>query len=178
MNSSTTDREEEVVAELEHRLLEAVASPHHLEVVLAHEHLLGSVVDAIGGAEEVAVAVDGLAALVGGGVHGDDDEVVQEARHAALPGAEALEEEVEQGARARPRRVDLRHDHRPVLGRRARQHLLQVAPRRRGLQISQSSSQFTVAAFYWVKSCSRINQFKYLTNSIIKCARCTSTDTK
>ena len=100
----------------------------------AHEHLLGAVVDAAGGAEEVAVAVHGLAALVRGRVHGHDHQVLQQPRHAALPGAEALEEEVQQGARARPRRVDLRHDHRPILGRGTPQHLLKVAPRRRRLQ--------------------------------------------
>jgi hypothetical protein len=114
-----TYREEEVEPELEDGLLEPVAGPHHLEVVLGHVVLLGAEVAAVR-PEEVAVAVHRPASLVRGGVDGHDEEVVQQRRR-ALAETEALEEEVQEGARRRVRLVDGRHDDRLVLHRRVLQ---------------------------------------------------------
>jgi len=100
--------------------------------------LLGAEVGGGGAAvrpEEVAVAVHGPAGLQRAGVDGHDEEVVQQPRR-ALAEPEALEEEVQEGARRRVRLVDGRHDHRVVLHRCVLQQLGQLCIRFR-LHISR-----------------------------------------
>lgn len=117
---NTTDGEEEVVSELQHASLELELAPDELEVLLGEEELGGGEVDA-GHGVEVAVRVQGSAALHGRRVHGDDEDVGQQVRD-AVADAEALEEEVEQRPGRRPRVVHARDDHRPVVRRRRARH--------------------------------------------------------
>ena len=114
-------REEEVVAELQDPLLEGDLGPDQLQVVPGIEPLGGAHVRGRRcHPEEVAVRVHGLAALEPEGVEGDHQDVVDEVRD-VLAVLEALQVEVQQGARARPGLVHWRDDHRPVLHGHLRQ---------------------------------------------------------
>ena len=77
INQSIKYREEVVVAELEHALLERELGPDELQVALAEEAVGGA---DVGGPdlEEVAVRVHGPAAVEPAGVDGDDEGVVEQ----------------------------------------------------------------------------------------------------
>uniref|UniRef100_A0A8R7VJ69 Uncharacterized protein n=1 Tax=Triticum urartu TaxID=4572 RepID=A0A8R7VJ69_TRIUA len=108
-------REQEAVAELEHALLELQLGPHQLHVRVAHEVARGAQVHGrLRRRDEIAEPVHGPAVAVGHGVHGDDEEVVQEVVD-LLAGEEALTEEAQKGARPREGLVHRRDDHRPVV---------------------------------------------------------------
>uniref|UniRef100_A0A804M7E5 Uncharacterized protein n=1 Tax=Zea mays TaxID=4577 RepID=A0A804M7E5_MAIZE len=113
--------EEEAVAEAEHAALQPELAPDELQVVPGQEGLGGREVDAAGRGVEVAVRVERAAPGHGGGVHGHDEQVAQQGRR-AVAHAEALQEQVQQRAGRRPRLVDARDDHRPVVRRRRARH--------------------------------------------------------
>ena len=117
---TSTHGEEEVVSELEHPALELELAPDELQVLLGEEELGGGEVDA-GHGVEVAVRVQGAAARQSRRVHGHDQDVAQQLRD-AVAHAEALQEEVQQRPRRRPRVVHARDDHRPVVRRRRARH--------------------------------------------------------